>query len=172
MIFITLVGKQDTGKTTSIKMLANELLRLEKKTKNLHLKDNYFKQRQRSCIDQQKLLKYGMDLLNYTGDITIKFEWNSKSIGITSFGDDVHSIKTKYDIFKDCDIFVSAALPDDATINYIKAIVQNGTHIHIVINKSTVKAKNLLPNKDIKNIECHANTATAEELLKIVEYLL
>ena len=125
MIFVTLVGNQDTGKTTSIKMLANELLRLGNGTQNPKFIDNYPKQRQRSCINQQKLQRCGNDLLNHTGDITIKFEWNGKTIGITSLGDDVHSIETKFEIFKDCDIFVSAAHPDDATIKYVNTIAKN-----------------------------------------------
>lgn len=170
MIFITLLGKQDSGKTTSIKMLANELLRLGNATQNPQFIDNYPKQYQRSCIDQQKLQKCGNDLLNHKGDITIKFKWNGKNIGITSFGDDPDSIKTKYDLFGDCDIFVSAAHPDDATIKYIKTIAKNSPHI--MIGKSTVKSVKLPQDKNKKDIECLCNESTAKELFEIIRYIL
>ncbi len=131
MKIITLVGRTNSGKTSTIKLLADLLLSnpyggvLEK------ISD---KKRQRSCIDKEKLKSCGGSLAsNYKGDITIKIKWNDLLIGITSFGDDVKSINSKYDILSDCDVFICGAHPSDNTIVYVNSIPSSAT---ICINKA------------------------------------
>lgn len=170
MKIITLVGRPNSGKTSSIKMLSNEMLRMSRQSGQPNVLFNYPKQCQRSCIDQTKLNLCNGDLLQYKGDITIKFEWKGKTIGITSFGDDVSSIKTKFEIFKDCDIFLSAAHPDDDTMKYINLIAKGNTHI--LIYKGTVKSLVLPPNKIAAKLEETYNYSNAKEILDIIEYLL
>lgn len=170
MKVITLIGRSDSGKTSSIKMLVNEMLNMGKRVGDPELMCDYKKKGQRSCIDQNKLKKCNGNLLQYKGDITIKFKWKGKSIGITSFGDDAHSIATKFDLFRDCDVFISAAHPDDDTIKYINSIDKG--HPHILIYKDSIKSQRLPLDKNTTKIEEFCNISTAKEMLDIIEYLL
>ena len=170
MKIITLVGGSNSGKTSSIKLLANEMLKMSEQIGEPQFLDNYKKNGQRSCIDQSKLKKCSGDLLLHNGDITIKFKWKGITIGITSFGDDVHAIKTKFELFKGCDMFLSAAHPDDETIEYIQSIANDNSHI--LIQKSTVQALKLSQGQRNKEIENFCNNATAKEMLDIIKYLL
>lgn len=128
MKIIMLKGLSNSGKTTTIKLLANLLLSKKGKFINICKKN-----KQRSCIDQTKFTKCGGDFLKYKGDITIKINWNNQIIGITSFGDDVNSIRGKYEILSDCDVFICGVHPSDDTIEYVNSIPSTAT---ICINKA------------------------------------
>jgi len=130
MKIIALVGESNSGKTSTIKILADLLLSSKCGGTLVDITD---KKRQRSCIDEVKMKSCGDTLASsYKGDITIKIKWNNQLIGITSFGDDVKSIKSKFEILSDCDVFVCGAHPFDATIAYINSIPSTTT---ICINK-------------------------------------
>ena len=130
MKIIVLVGESNSGKTSTIKVLADLLLSNKYGGVLVNIND---KKRQRSCIDEVKMKSCGGSLAsNYKGDITIKIKWNNQLIGITSFGDDVKSIKSKYEILSDCDVFICGAHPSDATIAYVNSIPSAET---ICINK-------------------------------------
>ena len=131
MKIIVLVGKPNSGKTNTIKVLADLLLSNQHCGVLFNISD---KKRQRSCIDEAKMKSCGGSLAsNYKGDITIKIKWNNQLIGITSFGDDVKSIKSKYEILSDCDVFICGAHPSDGTIAYVNSIPSTAT---ICINKA------------------------------------
>lgn len=122
MKIIVLSGKPNSGKTTTLKLLANDLL------KNGTLIVGYPKNHQCSCIDHEKLAKCGGNINNYKGDITIVIKVNGKTVCITSFGDYVACIESKIKIFLgiECDVIITAAHPDDNTIAYVRSLKGNG----------------------------------------------
>ena len=120
MKIIVLVGESNSGKTSTIKVLADLLLSCKYGGVLVNISD---KKRQRSCIDEVKMKSCGGSLASsYKGDITIKIKWNHLLIGITSFGDDVKSIESKYEILSDCDVFICGAHPVGDTIDYVNRI--------------------------------------------------
>lgn len=131
MKIITLVGPPNSGKTATIKELAHLLLQQGGKLCDIAPKNH-----QRSCITAAKLKLCGGDIKKYKGDITILIDLNGQKIGITSFGDDEKSIKSKYELFLDCDVFVSASHPIGGTIDYIESIVGTSKHIIEIKNKN------------------------------------
>ena len=175
MKFVALIGSSNTGKTTSIKMLAHEMLALGGQVGEPTMIPIQNKNNQRSCIDSGKLSKCNYDIRKHKGDITILFRWGRKHILITSFGDDESSIKTKFDLIQknqianDDVIFLSAAHTNDETIKYINKIAYGSTHVKI--QKSTAKSSKLssgISHKDIENIVNHETALMLLEIIKTI----
>lgn len=122
MKIIVSSGESNSGKTTTLKLLASELLKKGK------LIVDYPKNHQCSCIDNEKLAKCGGDIKNYNGDITAVIEVDGKIVGISSFGDYVACIESKMKIFLGipCDVIITAAHPNDDTILYVRSLKGSG----------------------------------------------
>lgn len=89
MKFIVLVGKDNTGKTTTLKGVIDELIAKGAK-----------------IIDNKGLHKFGSHVslssqlpMSAQNETTILLEYNNESIGITTYGDTDSVLQNKIDIF-------------------------------------------------------------------------
>ena len=111
MKFIVLVGKDDTGKTITLKSVIDELIAKGAK-----------------IINNQSLRKFGSYVSSASqlpvpkqNEITILLEYNKKLIGITTYGDTEGVLKNKIEKFENikCDCIIFGSHPGGSSYEYL-----------------------------------------------------
>jgi len=114
MEIITLIGKGDSGKSTVLKKLIAELSGKEGK----NLIDVPAASRCKIFISPKKKEK----LKKETGDALVKVKYKSYTIGILSAGDNEKEIKPRFELLKDCDLFICPSRPGGSSFRYINEL--------------------------------------------------
>lgn len=148
---IVLIGKADSGKTATLRRLIYELAG---KSGN-NLQDLLRGHRYPTFISQRNIDK----LATHKGDICVKVEYEDITIGISSAGDSVWQIESKFELLKECDVFICASRAGGGTSEYIEKLAANYslTAIYKVrcINKGSAAKRQRLEEaaiEDIKNV--------------------
>lgn len=138
---IVLWGKGDRGKTTTLKLLIEELINLGAKK-----------------ID-------GGDS-NLTNDIWAILEYKNKKIGIVTVGDDQQSLKKYFDkLNNECDIYICASRTKGISCDYIKTHFTDSVIIWQEKLSITVENKSV----DLTRLQDLANKAQVSVLIETIE---
>ena len=111
---IVLIGKADSGKTATLRRLIYELAG---KSGN-NLQDLLRGHRYPTFISQRNIDK----LETHKGDICVRVEYEDITIGISSAGDSVGQIESKFELLKECDVFICASRAGGGTSEYIEKL--------------------------------------------------
>ena len=116
MKFIVLVGVGEKGKTTTLKEVIRKLI--EGGAQKAIASQNNFKGMKATDGDGVLLEK---------GDMSVELIYKHQKIGITTFGDDLSSIKEKITIFiqDKCDCIICASRPSGTSNTYIQELAMN-----------------------------------------------
>lgn len=114
---IVLIGKADSGKTATLRRLIYELAG---KSGN-NLQDLLRGHRYPTFISQRNIDKLG----THKGDICVRVEYEDITIGISSAGDSVGQIESKFELLKECDVFICASRAGGGTSEYIEKLAAN-----------------------------------------------
>ena len=114
---IVLIGKADSGKTATLRRLIYELAG---KSGN-NLQDLLRGHRYPTFISQRNIDK----LETHKGDICVRVEYEDITIGISSAGDSVWQIESKFELLKECDVFICASRAGGGTSEYIEKLAAN-----------------------------------------------
>ena len=114
---IVLIGKADSGKTATLRRLIYELAG---KSGN-NLQDLLRGHRYPTFISQRNIDK----LETHKGDICVRVEYEDITIGISSAGDSVGQIESKFELLKECDVFICASRAGGGTSEYIEKLAAN-----------------------------------------------
>ncbi len=159
MEVITLVGKQNSGKTTTLK---NLILEFEKSGAKLL-------SAQSGCgVIDPSILK-GFSLLQYfhqnnPSDPTVKFQYKNRSIGITTLGDKYKDIVTRFKLVEPCDVFVCASHDFAKLQQVIRVVAATNVSFRRV---DAVRCQNTSKQVDFKVKLCcdYANYLALKELM-------
>lgn len=115
---IVLIGKADSGKTATLRRLIYELAGENRE----NLQDLPEGHRYPTFISQRNIDK----LETHKGDICVKVkvkvEYEDITIGISSAGDSVGQIESKFELLKECDVFICASRAGGGTSEYIEKL--------------------------------------------------
>ena len=111
---IVLIGKADSGKTATLRRLIYELAGENRE----NLQDLQEGHRYPTFISQRNIDK----LATHKGDICVKVEYEDITIGISSAGDSVWQIESKFELLKECDVFICASRAGGGTSEYIEKL--------------------------------------------------
>ena len=108
MKFIVLVGKDNTGKTTTLKKVIDELIAKGAKIVNDPAFNKFG-----SCVTSASQLP-----VSAQNEITILLEYKNKRIGITTYGDTEDVLNTKIDLFirVGCTHIICGSHPDGSNV--------------------------------------------------------
>ena len=160
MKIIALVGKANTGKTSTLKKLIKELA--GKSGENLIDVPKAHKCKTFISPQKKELLTSLDDL---EGDIFVKLKSEALSVGISTSGDIRWNIESKFDLLKDCDIFICSSRDCGESYEYIKELMK--TYELVRINKI-----GCIGNKDDANYRVltkHSEELSIVEILKHLE---
>lgn len=117
MKFIVLIGKDNTGKTKTLKCVIDELLK-----------------KGASIVDVAKLHKFGSNIksvsewpVKQSHEATIVLEYKGEKIGITTYGDTRDVLSRKIDIFIsiECTCIIFGSHPGGSSYEYLVELAEN-----------------------------------------------
>ena len=111
---IVLIGKADSGKTATLRRLICELAGVNGE----NLQDLQEGHRYPTFISQRNIEK----LRTHEGDICVKVVYKGLEIGISSAGDSVWQIESKFELLKACDVFICASRAGRKISEYIEKL--------------------------------------------------
>lgn len=114
MKFIVLVGKDDTGKTTTLKSVIDELI-----AKGAKIVNNQFLRKFGSYVSSASQLPVPKQ-----NEITILLEYEEKLIGITTYGDTKSVLENKIQVFENikCDCIIFGSHTGGSSYEYLVSL--------------------------------------------------
>ncbi|MBR5501290.1 MAG: hypothetical protein IKV74_07175 [Clostridia bacterium] len=160
MEVITLVGKQNSGKSTTLKELIMQIC-LPQSVIDIQSAYNFHSYIRKAYV-QQSSLKACVDKYQ---DVSIAFTHNNKTIGITTLGDDVNKVANIANAMNGCDVFICASHPNHKLRMALEKQKVSFTNIEKVY---AVKCESYVFNSKLAQCRTNVRQQTVNEIINLI----
>lgn len=164
MEVIALIGRSDSGKTTTLKKLIFELCI----NRGAIIQNVQGMGRCSTFITPKRVVQNALDkYMNQHLDVTIVIEYNNKRIGITTIGDGWELIKEQFDRMGICDVLICACHNNQKVLNAMSKY-KNLQGCSITSIEKIYQVKCIQDKADSKIQKCYelSDHLTVEEIIE------